>query len=60
MYAIKVLDSTESGEMKIEYHPVLWEFRDVFSEELPGLPPKIDLDFLIDLVLGAVPASRVP
>jgi hypothetical protein len=39
---------------------VLWEFRDVFSEEVPGLPPKRDLDFSIDLVLGEVPTSKVP
>jgi hypothetical protein len=38
---------------------VLWEFRDVFPEEMPRLPLKIDIDFSIDLVLGAVPASKV-
>jgi hypothetical protein len=46
--------------MKDEYHPVLWEFRDVFLEETPGLHLKIDLDFLIDLVAGEVPMSRMP
>jgi hypothetical protein len=60
LYAIQILNSTESGEMKVEYHPVLWEFRDVFPEEVPGLPPKRDLEFSIDLVSGAVPTSRVP
>jgi hypothetical protein len=33
---------------------VLWEFRDVLPEEVYGLPPKRDLDFSIDPVLGAV------
>jgi hypothetical protein len=45
LYAIQVLNATESKELKIEDHPVLWEFKDVFPEEVPGLPPKRDLDF---------------
>jgi hypothetical protein len=60
LYAIQVLNSVEKKEMKVEDHPVLWEFRDVFPEEVPGLPPKRDLDFSIDLVPGVVPASKVP
>jgi len=39
---------------------MLWEFRYVFPEEVLGLPPRRDLDFLIDLVLRAVPTSKVP
>jgi hypothetical protein len=64
LHAIQLLNSIESGELKVEDHPVLWEFRDVFAEEVPGLPPKRDLDFSIDLMRGVVPAlvpaSRVP
>jgi hypothetical protein len=60
LYAIQVLNSTEGKELKVEDHPVLWEFKDVFPEEVPGLPPKRDLDFSIDLVPGAVPTSKVP
>jgi len=55
-----VFDATGKKEMKFEYHHVLWEFKDVFPEEVSGLPPKIYLDFSIDLVLGAVPTSKVP
>ena len=51
MYSIKVLNSTERGELKVEYHPVLWEFRDDFLEEVPRLPLKRDLEFSIDLML---------
>jgi hypothetical protein len=60
LYAIQVLNSIEGKELKVEDHPVLWEFKDVFLEEVPGLPPKRDLDFSIDLVPGAVPTSKVP
>jgi hypothetical protein len=58
LYAIQVLSTTESKEMKIEDHPILWEFRDVFLEEVHGLPPKRDLNFSTDLVPGGVLALQ--
>jgi hypothetical protein len=39
--------------------PVLQEFEDVFGE-IPGLPPKRDIDFSIDLMPGAAPVSKTP
>ena len=36
------------------------EFPDVFSDELPGLPPNRDVEFKIELVLGTTPISRSP
>jgi hypothetical protein len=36
------------------------EFADVFSEELPGMPLKRELEFTIDLKLGTEPISRTP
>jgi hypothetical protein len=32
----------------------------VFPEEVPGLPPRRDIDFSIELTLGAVPTFRTP
>jgi hypothetical protein len=58
LYAIQVLNSAESKEMKAKDHPVLWEFRDMFPAEVSGLPLKRDLDFFIDLVPGAVPTLK--
>ena len=40
--------------------PVVRDFRDVFLEELPGVPPDRDVEFIIDLVPGTVPISRRP
>jgi hypothetical protein len=60
MYAIQVLNSIEDKDLKVEDHPVLWEFRDVFLEEVPRLPLKRDLEFSIDLMPGMVPMLRVP
>ena len=39
---------------------MLQELRDVFLEEIPGLPPKRDIDFTIDLVSGDAPMSKTP
>ena len=40
--------------------PVVREFKGFFLEEIPHLPPKREIDFSIDLVLGATPISRAP
>ena len=32
--------------------PVVREFPDVFPEELPGMPPDRDIEFLIELLPG--------
>ncbi|GKA05147.1 hypothetical protein Tco_0684267 [Tanacetum coccineum] len=34
--------------------------RKVFLEELPGLPPPRQVEFRIDLILGAAPVARAP
>ena len=39
---------------------MLQEFKDVFLDEIPGLPPKRDIDFTIELVPGASPVSKTP
>jgi hypothetical protein len=37
---------------------VVREFPDVFSEDLPGLPPERDIEFVIELQPGTAPISR--
>jgi hypothetical protein len=50
---------TKKGDTKIlEDFPVVSEFVDVFPEELPGLPPKRELEFTIDLKPGTKPIAR--
>jgi hypothetical protein len=44
-------------EPSIEYYLVLKEYEDVFREFL-GFPPKRDIDFSIDLMLGYSPVSK--
>ena len=47
-------------DVKLEDIPVVKEFPDVFSEEIPGLPPKRETDFEIELEPGARPISKSP
>ena len=50
----------EDETPRLEDYQVLQEFRDVFPDEIPGLPPKRDIDFTIELVPGAAPVSKAP
>jgi hypothetical protein len=60
LYAIQVLKTIEGAKPSPDDHPILREYRDVFPEEVPGLPPRRDIDFSIELAPGAVPVSRTP
>ena len=40
--------------------PVVKDYLDVFPEELPGMPPDRDIEFLIELLPGTGPISKRP
>ena len=40
--------------------PTVFDYLNVFPEELPGLPPHREIEFSIDVVPGAIPASITP
>ena len=40
--------------------PIACEYPDVFSEELPGMPPDRDIEFIIDLLPGTGPIAKRP
>jgi hypothetical protein len=42
----------------LDQYPVLSEFKDVFPNELPGLPPKRELDFTIEIKPGEKEISK--
>jgi hypothetical protein len=44
----------------LEDIPVVRDFPDVFPEELPGIPPDRDVEFVIELIPRTVPISRRP
>ena len=60
MYAYYVLEATKNETPRLEEFHVLHKFKDVFPDEIPGLPPKRDIDFTVELVLGAAPVSNTP
>jgi hypothetical protein len=41
----------------LEDIPVAYEFSDVFSEDLPDMPPDQDVEFIIELQPGTAPIS---
>ncbi|TYK28169.1 gag protease polyprotein [Cucumis melo var. makuwa] len=45
-------------EVSLSSEPVVWEYPDVFPDELPGLPPPREVDFAIELEPGTAPISR--
>jgi hypothetical protein len=53
-----VLNFIENNKPSLEDHPILREYKDVFTKEVPGLTPRRDIDFSIELVPGVVSVSR--
>ena len=44
----------------LETVPVVYDFPDVFPEELPGMPPDRAVEFVIELEPGTAPISKHP
>jgi hypothetical protein len=47
-----------TAAQNLEDIPVACEFPDVFPEDLPGMPPDWDAEFIIELQPGTAPISR--
>ncbi|GJR22811.1 putative reverse transcriptase domain-containing protein, partial [Tanacetum coccineum] len=50
----------KSAEKRLEDVPIVRDFPEVFPEDLPGIPLTRQVEFQIDLVLGATPVTRAP
>lgn len=37
---------------------IVYDYRDVFLEELPGMPPMWEIEFSINLLFGILPVSK--
>ncbi|GJW15749.1 putative reverse transcriptase domain-containing protein [Tanacetum coccineum] len=63
-YLLRVWSSRtlQEGMPKAEEQQNPWksDFPEVFPEDLPGLPPTRQVEFQIDLILGAAPVARAP
>jgi len=51
---------TKGAESSLEDILMVKEFSDVFSDEIPRMPPLREVEFCIDLIPGAAPISRAP
>ena len=51
---------TEGARPSLEDIPVVRGFPDVFSDEIPGMPPLREVEFYINLAPGATLVSRAP
>ncbi|GJX07836.1 putative reverse transcriptase domain-containing protein [Tanacetum coccineum] len=58
--SLKQLKSLKVDGQKLEDIPVVRNFPGVFPEDLLGLPPPRELEFRIDLILGAMPVAKLP
>jgi hypothetical protein len=47
-------------DIKLEDIPIVCEYPDVFSDDLPGMPPDRDIDFIIELQPGTAPIFKRP
>jgi hypothetical protein len=46
--------------VKLEDIPVVCEYPDVFPDDLPGMPPDREIEFIIELQPGTAPISKRP
>ncbi|KAA0066306.1 ty3-gypsy retrotransposon protein [Cucumis melo var. makuwa] len=51
---------TREPKVSLSFESVVGEYPDVFSNELPGLPPPRKIDFVIELEPDTAPISRAP
>ncbi|GJW88127.1 putative reverse transcriptase domain-containing protein [Tanacetum coccineum] len=56
----KALKNAKVDEPKLGDISVVQDFKDVFPEDLSGLPPQQQVEFRIDLVPGATPVAKSP
>ena len=47
-------------EVSLDQVSIVREYPDVFPDELPGMPPDRDVEFLIDLIPGTRPIAKRP
>jgi hypothetical protein len=57
-YFYSCVDATT--DIKLEDIPKVCEYPDVFPDDLPGIPPNWDIEFIIELQRGTTPISKRP
>jgi len=61
IYVVQVGYTKSKDKMStLEKIPIIHEFKDMFLEDIPGLPPKRNIEFTIELVPRDTPVSKAP
>nr|GEZ07353.1 putative reverse transcriptase domain-containing protein [Tanacetum cinerariifolium] len=55
---LKFLSCIKTDEKKSEDIRIIRDFLEVFPDDLLGLPPVLEIEFRIDLILGALPVEK--
>jgi hypothetical protein len=58
MHLVPLRKSGVTDGKTLEDIRLVCEYPDVFPEELPGMPPDRDVEFVIDLFPGTAPISK--
>ena len=53
-----MVDTRVREQVSVSYVLVVMEFSNILLEELPAVPPERQVEFRIDLVLGAAPIAK--
>jgi hypothetical protein len=59
VFLARVLDARKRVK-EIKDISEVYDFPDVFSEDLPGMSPSRQVEFRIDLIPGTTPVARAP
>ncbi|GJU92742.1 putative reverse transcriptase domain-containing protein [Tanacetum coccineum] len=59
-YEVELADGKVADEKKFDDIRVVRDFPEVFLDDLSGLPPVREIEFRIDLILGASPVVKSP
>ncbi|XP_060974481.1 uncharacterized protein LOC133039601 [Cannabis sativa] len=59
-FLVSVVDRAIETQLNVENVHIVCEFPEVFPEDLPGLPPDREVEFIIELAPGTNPISKAP
>ncbi|XP_075521454.1 uncharacterized protein LOC142554675 [Primulina tabacum] len=59
-FLASVVDVRKESNLQLQDIDVVQDYPDVFSDDVPGLPPDREVEFVIDLIPGTAPISKAP
>src|SRR3954463_8646859 len=60
LHYLKGVSLNHLKDLDIDQVAIVREYPDVFPEELPGMPPDRDVEFMIDFLPGTDPTANIP